>query len=255
MNIVVLLKQTFDTEEKIVIDNGVIVDEDVKYIMNPYDEYAVEEAVSLVEKHGGEVTVVSVGPERVEEALRTALAMGADKAVLINDERLFGDEYTISKVLAAWVKQQDYDLILAGNLAVDDGSTQVGPRLAEELGIPHVSTAVELDINDGIAEIERDAEGGLERLSIDLPVLITAQQGLNEPRYPSLPSQMKARRKPLERMGAAALGIELESIQPKSEVINRFLPLKKGEGKVIEGTDEERARELVKLLVHEAKVI
>src|SRR5690606_11351482 len=147
MNIVVCLKQTFDTEEKITIKDGQISEDGVEFIINPYDEYAVEEAIKLKEQFGGEVTVITVGPDRAESALRTALAMGADKAVLINDESLFGDEYTTAKVLAAAVKRNGFDIVLCGNVAVDDGAGQGGPRLAELLGIPQITTITKLEID------------------------------------------------------------------------------------------------------------
>ena len=134
MNIIVLLKQTFDTEEKIVIQDGQIVEDGPEYVINPYDEYAVEEAVKLKETQGAEVTVVTLGPPRVESALRTALAMGADKAILIeDDESLNLDEHSISKVLSAAIKDRDYDLILTGSMSVDNGASQVAVRVAEEL--------------------------------------------------------------------------------------------------------------------------
>ncbi|SDI30107.1 electron transfer flavoprotein subunit beta/FixA family protein, partial [Aneurinibacillus migulanus] len=130
MNILVLIKQTFDTEEKIVLENDAVSEDGVEFIMNPYDEYAVEEAITLRDEHGGEVTVITVGPERAESALRTALAMGADKAVIVDDEDIETDEYSIAKILAAVIKDREYDIILGGNMAVDNGSGQVGPRLA-----------------------------------------------------------------------------------------------------------------------------
>ncbi|MCF6092605.1 electron transfer flavoprotein subunit beta/FixA family protein [Microaerobacter geothermalis] len=255
MNILVCLKQTFDTEERIVIQNGQISEEGVEFIINPYDEYAVEEALKLKEQHGGEVTVITVGPTRAESALRTALAMGADKAVIVDDESLFGDEYTIAKVLAAVVKQREYDIILGGNMAVDDGSAQVGPRLAEELGIPHVSTIVKLDVEGNKARVERDVEGDTEVIEVHLPVLVTAQQGLNEPRYPSLPGIMKAKKKPLERLGAGDLGLDLSVIKSKTELVDQYLPPKKEAGKILQGEIGDQVKELVQLLRNEAKVI
>ena len=137
MNILVCMKQTFDTEERIVLKDGEISEDGVEFVINPYDEYAIEEAIKLKEKHGGEVTVITVGPERAEQALRTAMAMGADKGVIVDSEDLEdADEYTIAKVLAEVIKEREYDIILCGYMAVDDGSAQVGPRLAELLGIP-----------------------------------------------------------------------------------------------------------------------
>ncbi|KIV50534.1 electron transfer flavoprotein subunit beta/FixA family protein, partial [Aneurinibacillus migulanus] len=195
MNILVLIKQTFDTEEKIVLENDAVSEDGVEFIMNPYDEYAVEEAITLRDEHGGEVTVITVGPERAESALRTALAMGADKAVIVDDEDIETDEYSIAKILAAVIKDREYDIILGGNMAVDNGSGQVGPRLAEELNIAQVTTITKLTVDGGKATIERDVEGDIETIEVSLPVLVTAQQGLNEPRYPSLPGIMKAKKK------------------------------------------------------------
>lgn len=195
MKILVLLKQTFDTEEQIELFDGEVNENGVKYIINPYDEYALEEAVAVKEKYGGEVTAVTVGPDRAESALRHALAVGVDRAIIVNDESLFGDEYTISKVLAAVAKQDSYDLIFCGHMAVDDGAAQVGPRLAEELGIPHITTITNFEIEDGKVKVEKDVEGDVEVIEADMPVLVTAQQGLNEPRYPSLPGIMKAKKK------------------------------------------------------------
>lgn len=255
MNILVLMKQTFDTEETITINDGVVSEEGVKFIINPYDEYAIEEAVSLKEEHGGEVTVLSIGPDRTQEALRTALAMGADNAILIDDERAFGDELTISKVLTKLIQDREYDLILAGYMAVDDGSAQVGPRVAENLGIPHVSTIVKLTVEGNKAVVERDVEGSIEIVEVELPALFTAQQGLNEPRYPSLPAIMKAKRKKIEQLTLDDLGLGEAEIKAKTELVDQFLPPKKQAGRILSGTIEEQAKELVQLLKNEAKVI
>jgi electron transfer flavoprotein beta subunit len=255
MNILVILKQTFDTEEKIVIQNGKISEDGVEFIINPYDEYAVEEAIKLKEEHGGEVTVVTIGPDRAENALRTALAMGADKAVLVDDESLFGDEYTTAKVLAAVAKKVGYDIILGGQMAVDSGAGQGGPRLAEELGINHVSTAVKLEVNGTSVRVERDVEGDLEIVETSLPVLVTAQQGLNEPRYPSLPGIMKAKKKPLERWSADDLGLSAADVSAKTEIVDQYLPPKKEAGRILSGDLSAQVSELVQLLRNEAKVI
>lgn len=255
MNILVVLKQTFDTEEKIVIQGGNISEDGVEFIINPYDEYAVEEAIKLKEEHGGEVTVVSVGPDRAESALRTALAMGADKAVLVDDESLFGDEYTTAKVLAAVAKKEGFDIIIGGQMAVDTGAGQGGPRLAEELGINHVSTAVKLEIDGTSVRVERDVEGDLEVVETSLPVLITAQQGLNEPRYPSLPGIMKAKKKPLERLSADDLGLSAADVKAKTEIVDQILPPTKQAGRILSGDLAAQASELVQLLRNEAKVI
>jgi electron transfer flavoprotein beta subunit len=254
LNILVLLKQTFDTEEKIVLENGKISEDGVEFIVNPYDEYAVEESIKLRDEHGGEVTVITVGPDRAEGALRTALAMGADKAVIVDDENLDTDEYSVAKILAAAIKDREYDIILGGNMAVDNGSGQVGPRLAEELNIPQVTTITKLDVNDGKATIERDVEGDVETIEVALPVLITAQQGLNEPRYPSLPGIMKAKKKPMERLTIDDLNIDGD-VAAKTTVIETYLPTRKEAGRVLSGDIQDQVKELVQLLRSEAKVI
>jgi electron transfer flavoprotein beta subunit len=255
VNILVCLKQTFDTEERIVVENGRVKEDGVKFIINPYDEYAVEEALRLKEEHGGEVTVVSVGPSRFEEAIRTALAMGADEAILADDPALFGDEYTVAKVLAAIIRQRPFDIILAGNQAVDDGSGQVAVRLAEELGIPHISTLTKLVVEGNQVTGYRDAEGDVEVVQATLPVLVTAQQGLNEPRYPSLIGIRKASKKPLTHVTAADLGLNPEEIRPRTKVVDTFLPKPKQAGKILQGDLQEQVRELLQSLRTVDKVI
>ena len=224
-------------------------------MINTYDAYALEEAIAIKEKFGGEVTAVTVGPERAEAALRTALAVGVDKAIIVDDESLFGDEYTISKVLAAVVKQDTYDIVLGGHMAVDDGAAQVGPRVAEELDIPHISTITKLEIVDGKVRVEKDVEGDTEIIEVAMPVLVTAQQGLNEPRYPSLPGIMKAKKKTIERLTAADLKIDVADIVSKTEVVEQYLPSKKAAGKVLAGELNQQMSELVDLLRNEAKVV
>lgn len=254
MNIIVCLKQTFDTEEKIVLQGGAISEDGVEFIINPYDEYAVEEAIKLRDEHGGEVTVVTIGPDRAESALRTALAMGADKAVIVDDEGENYDEYSVAKILAAVIKDRDYDIIIGGNMAVDNGAGQVGPRLAEELNIPQVTTITKLDVDGGKAVVERDVEGDQEVVEVSLPVLVTAQQGLNEPRYPSLPGIMKAKKKPMERLTVDDLEVEGD-VAAKTEVIETYLPPKKEAGRILSGDVADQVKELVQLLRNEAKVI
>lgn len=256
MNIYVVMKRTFDTEEKISISNGAIDEGGAEFIINPYDEYAIEEAITLRDAHGGEVTVVTVGEEEAEKQLRTALAMGADKAVLIDSDDLDElDQYTTSSILAAYFKDKEYDIILGGNVAVDGGSGQVAPRLAEALGIPQVTTIVKLEIDGNNATIVRDVEGDQETVEVSLPVLVTAQQGLNEPRYPSLPGIMKAKKKPLETLDLDDLDIDEDDVEAKTKTLEIFLPPQKSAGKVLEGELNDQVKELVTLLKSEAKVI
>ncbi len=256
MNILVCLKQTFDTEERIVIEDGQISEDGVEFIINPYDEYAVEEAIRLRDEHGGEVTVITVGPERAEQALRTAMAMGADKGIIVEDEDLeSADEYSIARVLAAVIEDLEYDIILGGYMAVDDGSAQVGPRLAELLGIPHISTITKLTVDGETVEVEKDVEGDTEYIQSKLPILVTAQQGLNDPRYPSLPGIMKAKKKPLERMDLDDLDLDEDDLEGKTETLEIFLPPEKEAGKILDGELDAQVKELVQLLHKEAKVI
>lgn len=256
MNILVLLKQTFDTEERIAIADGKINEDGVRFVVNPYDEYAVEEAIRLKEAGRAEsVTVVTVGPARAEEALRTALAMGADEAILADDPRLFGDEFTAAKVLAAIAQKGDYSLILAGNQAVDDGSSQVAVRLAELLGWAHISTLTKLNVDGDEVVGHRDAEGDEEIVVAKLPLVVTAQQGLNDPRYPSLIGIRKAGKKPLNRVTLADLGLETSDIASKTEVLNTFLPPQKEAGKILQGDLAEQVKELARELRSVDKVV
>ncbi|MCM3180454.1 electron transfer flavoprotein subunit beta/FixA family protein [Cytobacillus horneckiae] len=254
MNILVLIKQTFDTEEKITLQNGKICEDGVNFIINPYDEYAIEEALKLRDLHGGEVTVITIGPERSENALRTALAMGADKAIIVDSEDQELDEHSISKVLAAVIKGRKYDLILGGNMAVDYGSGQVGPRLAEELDIPQITTITYIEVNGNQVIIERDVEGDKELVESSLPVLVTAQQGLNEPRYPSLPGIMRAKKKPIERLEIDDFDFE-DDIDAKTVVTETYFPPKKDAGRILIGEIKDQVSELANLLRSEAKVL
>jgi electron transfer flavoprotein beta subunit len=256
LNIYVILKRTFDTEEKITIQNGKIDDSGAEFIINPYDEYAIEEAIVLKEKHGGEVTVLTVGEEEAEKELRTALAMGADKAVLINSEDIESlDPFTTASLLAEYLKQQNVDIILGGNVSVDGATGQVGPRVAEILGITQITSITDLDIKDGVATIIRDVEGDQETIVAKLPLLVTAQQGLNEPRYPSLPGIMKAKKKPLETVDLDDLDIDEDNVEAKTETVSLFLPAARQAGKVLQGEAQDQVKELVSLLKSEAKVI
>ncbi|MEC1180477.1 electron transfer flavoprotein subunit beta/FixA family protein [Metasolibacillus meyeri] len=257
MNIYVLVKRTFDTEEKIVVSGGKIQEDGAEFIINPYDEYAIEEAIQKRDALGGKVTVITIGGEDAEKQLRTALAMGADEAVLINTEDDLDelDQYSSAYILAEYLKDKEADLILAGNVAIDGGSGQVGPRLADLLGINYVTTITSLEIDGTSAKIVRDIEGDSEVLETSLPLLVTAQQGLNEPRYPSLPGIMKAKKKPLEELELDDLDIDEDDVEVKVETVEIYLPPQKAAGRVLEGELQAQVKELVNLLHTEAKVV
>ncbi|KIL46260.1 electron transfer flavoprotein subunit beta/FixA family protein [Jeotgalibacillus campisalis] len=257
MNIYVLMKRTFDTEERISISDGKIADDGAEFIINPYDEYAIEEAIQLKDAHGGEVTVVSVGSDEAEKQLRTALAMGADKAVLINieDDVEESDQFTTARILAEFLKDKEADLIIGGNVAIDGGSGQVGPRVAEQLNIPYVTTITSIEVNGETVTIVRDVEGDSETIETSLPLLVTAQQGLNDPRYPSLPGIMKAKKKPLDEIELDDLDLDEDDVEPKTKTIDIYLPPKKQAGRILEGEIDSQVKELVQLLHKEAKVV
>lgn len=255
MDILVCMKQTFDTETRIVLENGAVKEDGAQWIINPYDEYAVEEAISLKEKFDGTVTVISIGPARVEEAIRTALAMGADAAIVVEDEAAFGDAVTASEVLAAVIKTRPFDLILCGNQAIDDGAGQVAVRIAELLGIPHIGTITKLTIDGQKVVAERDAEGDTEVVEAQLPLLVTAQQGLNEPRYPSLIGIRKAGKKPLTKMTVSELGLDAQQIAARTQIVETYAPHAKGTGRILEGDTKTRVKELLKELVRPGKVV
>lgn len=262
MDIVVLLKQVPDTEALIQIadDKASIKTQDVKWIINPYDEFAVEEALRIKENHGGKVTILTMGPERAVEAIRTALAMGADEGVLIDDPAAQGsDALGTAKVLAAALKQMGYDLIIAGQRAVDVDGYQVPGAVAELLGIAQVSMVIKEEINDGKIMCERTVEGGTVVVEADLPAVFTTQRGINEPRYASLPGIMKAKKKPLAQKSLTDLGVDASEVgeaNAKCRVANLTFPPERSPGRIIEGeTAEAKAAELVRLLAEEAKVI
>lgn len=264
MNIIVCLKQVPDTETQIKVgsDGKSIVTDDIKWVMNPYDEYGVEEALRIKEKFGGEVTIVGLGPKRVTESIRTALAMGADKGILISDEALEGsDSLAVAKALAGAIKELDYDLIFSGQRGVDDDMGVVGANIAELLDIPQLSVIDKVEVaEDGkYVKVNRPIEGSILVIESPLPALITAQKGLNEPRYASLPGIMKAKKKPFDEKTLSDLGLDAAEFGEgarKVKVLEITPPPAREAGKIVEGeTPQEKAAGLAKLLHDEAKVI
>ena len=260
MDIIVLLKQVPSTESMIEIgDDGVTIKpDDIKWVINPYDEFAVEEALRIREAHGGSVTIVCAGKEKATEAVRTALAMGADKGVLINDPALENcDGLGTAKVLAQVVKDLPYDLVIAGQRAVDDDNYLVGAAVADKLGLPLISMVFQEEINDGKVTCHKTVDGGSVVVEAALPVLLTTQKGLNEPRYASLPGIMKAKKKPLDTKSLSDLGMDAAELGgPKTKVKGLRTPPERTAGQMIEGESAaEKAAALVKALHAEAKVI
>lgn len=257
MRIAVLMKQTFDTAAIISLDaNGQIEREGVNLIINPYDEFAIEEALRLKEKHGGEVTVISLGDPKAHDALLQALAMGVDKAILVTDDKLTGiDELAAAYVLSRVLGTVEFDLLLAGWRAVDDGSAQVAVRVAELLGLPQINVVTKLDVEGDKAVATRDIEGGSEVVEVPLPALITAQKGLNEPRYPTMRGIMQAKKKPFQKLSLSDLGLDAAELAPKVKTLSCFLPAPRAACRMIPGEAAEAAAELCRLLRETAKVI
>ncbi len=263
MNILVCMKQVPDTAIAIRLDaeQKSIDRSEITYVVNPFDEYAIEAGLQLKEKHGGEVTLVTMGPDRADEALRTGLAMGADKGVHISDPALEGsDTLVTAKVLATAIKGLPHDIVLCGKVATDDNTGQVGPVLAELLGIPHISGATTLEVDDAAkkATATREVEGGFMRMEVPIPAVITAEKDLNAPRYPSLPGIMKAKAKPVDKKDVASLGMDPSSVGlagSKIQPMGMSLPPEREAGRIIEGEAEEAAKELARLLRAEVKIL
>jgi electron transfer flavoprotein beta subunit len=262
MDIIVLVKQVPDTEALVQIaGDGVSIKKDeIKWVMNPYDELAVEEALRIKEAKGGTVTVISMGPQKVQETIRTALAMGADKGIHVNDPKAEGsDSLAVARVLAAAIKAVPFNLIIAGQRGVDEDNYQVGAAVAEFLGIPHVALVIKAEVLDGKIRCHRVVEGGTVVVDAPLPALFTTQRGLNDPRYASLPGIMKAKKKPLEVKTLADLGIDPTTVGPAGRKVVvkalRLPPQRKAVRMISGESPEAMAAELVRVLHDEAKLI
>jgi electron transfer flavoprotein beta subunit len=262
MEIVVLVKQVPDTESLIQIagDGVSIKTADLKWVMNPYDELAVEEALRIKEAQGGTVTILSMGPAKTVETIRTALAMGADKGIHINDPAAEGsDPLATAKILAAALKQIPFNLIIAGMRAVDGDNYQVASAVAEFLGIPQITQVIKKEISGDTIRFHQVVEGGTAVIEAKLPVLFTTQRGLNEPRYASLPGIMKAKKKPLETKTLANLGVDAGSVgaqHRKVKIAALKPPPTRKAITMIPGEDPVTlAANLVKKLHEEAKAI
>ncbi|WCL50411.1 electron transfer flavoprotein subunit beta/FixA family protein [Leptospira sp. GIMC2001] len=253
MKIVVLVKQVPDTETNIKVGDKAINESGIKWIISPYDEFAIEEGIRIREKSGGEVIAVSVGPDRVVEALRTAYAMGVDRAVHIkvDDYNSFDNAFT-SDVLAAFAKAEGAELVIGGRQSIDTDSSQVAIQIAERLSIPHIAMALKLEFNGSNVTATKEIDGGVAVVETTLPAVVTAQKGLNEPRYPSLKGIMTAKKKPIETKTPADLGVS----GGKVETVSLEPPPPRIAGRKLDAADAAGfAQQLVKALREEAKVI
>jgi electron transfer flavoprotein beta subunit len=250
VKIAVCIKRVPDTETRIrIAADGVSADEaGVKFILNPYDEFAVEEALQRKEKAGaGEVVVIALGPDAAQETMRTALAMGADRGVLLKADAVPADALAVAKALAAELKDGGYDLVLFGKIAADDYNQAVGPMTAELLGLPCVTAVSKLELEGGKGVAHREIEGGVEVVEFALPAVLTADKGLNTPRYPALKGIMAAKKKPVEVKPVTFAA-------PRLRVAALEMPPARKEGRIV-GEGAGAVPELVRLLREEAKVL
>jgi electron transfer flavoprotein beta subunit len=258
MKIVVCMKYVPDTATNVrtTADRKSVDLAEASFVVNPYDEFAVEEALQIKEKQGGEVVILSAGSEKATAGLRTCLAMGADSARIIQDESLDkADSFVIGAVLARALRDLNPDLILFGKSAIGVDNGQVPAVVAELLDLPQVSVVVKLEAGDGKFRAEREIEGAKEIVEGSLPAVFTAQKGLNTPRYASLKGIMAAKKKTIETRTLESLGLPADDLQPRLALEEISLPPTRPPGKILTGDLSEAVPELVRLLHEEAKVI
>lgn len=262
MNILVFIKQVPDTASRIKMAAGAknIDETDISWVTSPYDEYALEEALKIKESKGaGKVTAITFGPERSTTMLRNALATGADEAIHVNDPSLEGcDAFATARILAAVARTRPFDILFFGKMGVGMDQSQVPSMVAEILDLPSVTQITKLEVGDSKITAHREIEGGTETVEASLPAVLAAEKGLNEPRYPSLKGIMAAKKKPVETMTAATLGLNVVEAGPagNSVILNSLaLPVERQAGKILTGDPLDAVQQLVDLLHNEAKVI
>jgi electron transfer flavoprotein beta subunit len=263
VNILVLIKQVPDSEAMVRVHtdgSGVAIED--RYTLNFFDSLAVEEALQIREQLGsGRVTCITLGTQRSTEALRTAIAMGADEAILLEDPAFAGgDGYATATVLAAAIKGKEYDVLLCGREAFDDASGIVGPLVAEFLGIPHITSVIKVDLSfeKRSVIVEREIENGKEIIKAPFPVLLSAQKGLNEPRVPPVMGVMRAMRTEIKKLDLAALGLtqaEVGRAGSQQEILCYHRPPVRPAVTMMQGAAADVVRQLVIYLREEAKVI
>lgn len=256
MNILVCIKQVPDMESKFKVDAaGTWYDRaDIALRMNEYDEYAVEQAVQVKEQiKETDVTVLCIGAEKVKETMKKALAMGCDRgAHIVDDEASSKEPYEIAGIIAEYAKGKNFDLVFTGMQSQDRGSCQVGVLVGEMLDLPSITTAVHFELNDGVVNAKRELEGGIKAcVSVNTPVVVTCQLGLNSPRYPTLPNIMKAKKKELVSIPVA----DLLKVDARQETAKVYIPEKKIGGLILEGDVDDLADQLVKILKEKTGVL
>jgi electron transfer flavoprotein beta subunit len=252
MKIAVCVKQVVTREWQLRLNDAKtwVRDQDASFEMNEPDAYALEEALRLKEKHGGEVVVCSAGPARVAQVLREALARGADRAIHVEDDSLASaDAVAIADALAAAIKDEKVDLVLTGLQSDDQGFAQVGVVLAERLGLPHATIIMEVQASDGQLRVKRELEGGwFQWVSMPTPALLTIQSGINQLRYATLKGIMAAKKKEIKKVAVPA------GVASRQRIVNLYFPQKTKQTRMLDGSPAEQAKELVRILREDARV-
>ena len=259
VKIIVCLKQVPSREAVLRLDAAGtwIQDSDISFEVNEPDIFALEEALRLKEKHGGEVIVCSLGPARAQQAIKEALAKGADRALHLDDPSFGGlDPRGTAKALAAAIGGENPDLVLTGLQSDDSGFAQTGVILAQLLGVPHATIIMEIQVEGARLKVKRELEGGwFQWIEMPLPALLTIQSGINKPRYASLKGILAAKNKPLKKLTAAELGLSAADIAPRQKIAKVYVPAKKGQTEFLGGSPKEMAMQLVDKLKNEARVL
>ncbi len=244
MDIIVCLKRVPDTGARVEIQGANVKEAGLDWVLNPYDEFAVEEALLLKAEHGGKVTAITAGAAGGTEVLRKAVAMGADEAAYVEDPGLQGvDGHGIARVLAKAISLIPFDLIICGKQSTDSEAGYVGGALAGLLGIPLVSAIKKLKISGARFEADREVEGGVETVESGLPALLTAQKGLNEPRYPTLPGIMRAKKQEIKHLDLTSLGIGRHELENPLKRVSLAYPTVERKGKILKGDINESVKE------------
>jgi len=259
MRIVVCLKQVaaHDAPLRLNAAGTWIQEADLSFAINEPDLYALEEALRLKEKHGGEVVVCCLGPARAQSAIKEALAKGADRALHLDDPAFEGlDASGVARALARAIEKQSPDLVLTGLQSDDYGFAQTGVLVAERLGFPHSTIIMEIQVNGNIVRVKRELEGGwFQWIEMPLPALLTIQSGINKPRYATLKGIMAAKNKPLQKLAPVDLGLSPEDLAPRQKILRVYVPPKKGQTEFLEGNPKEIAARLVDKLKNESRVL
>ncbi len=259
MKIIVCLKQVPAREAVLRLNAAStwIQETDVSFEINEPDMYALEEALRLKEKHGGEVVICSLGPARAQQSIKEALAKGADRALHLEDPGFEGlDAFGVARAMAKAIQKESPNLVLTGLQSDDDGFAQTGVILAELLGLPHSTIIMEIQCDGKALKVKRELEGGwFQWIELPLPALLTIQSGINKPRYATLKGIMAAKTKPIRKLTLSGLGLSAQDLAPRQKISKVYVPAKAGQTQFLEGSPKEVAALLVDKLKNEARVI